>query len=174
MLYQLSYCAAASVGIWQELVLAEQICRPTWWCPSPISLSVRESKTRKQVQLFFLKFCFPSFSIDVIWSFVHIQKYFLPNLWKWYWMDFLMVANQVGVLKGHQYAGSNCNTAVEHTLLSKTLEVMGLNPARCWAFFFSSLSFQLWVLYSSPPQRCNTTDFPIKICLAVQLEANHT
>ena len=59
------------------------------------------------------------------------------------------------------------------SLQSKTLEVMGLNPAAgCWAFFFSTLSCQQCILNSGPSQRCNTTDFPIKICLAVQLEAN--
>ena len=55
-------------------------------------------------------------------------------------------------------------------LQSKTLEDLGLNPARCWAFFFSSLSNQLCVLNSGPSQRCNTSDFPIKIGLAMQLE----
>ena len=56
---------------------------------------------------------------------------------------------------------------------SKTLEVVGLNPTGCWAFFFSSLSHQYSVLNSGPLWRFDITDFPIKICLAVQLEAKH-
>ena len=51
---------------------------------------------------------------------------------------------------------------VEHTPASKNLEVMGSNPARCWAFFLSSLSYQECVLNSDPSQRCNTSDFPIE------------
>ena len=48
----------------------------------------------------------------------------------------------------------------------------GFNPAGCWAFF-SSLSSQWCVLNSGPLRRYSTSDFPIKLCLAVQLEAKH-
>ena len=35
--------------------------------------------------------------------------------------------------------GSGCGTAVEHIPAEQTLEVVGSNPANCWAFFFSIL-----------------------------------
>ena len=41
------------------------------------------------------------------------------------------------------FAGSGCDTGVEHR--PRNREVVGLNPARCWAFFFSFLSYQYWV-----------------------------
>ena len=47
-------------------------------------------------------------------------------------------------------------------LWSNALEVVGWNSVGCWAFFFSSLYYQQWVLYSGPSWRCNTGEFPIK------------
>ena len=35
--------------------------------------------------------------------------------------------------------GSGCGTALEHTPHER--KVMGSNPTRCWAFFFSSLTY---------------------------------
>ena len=63
--------------------------------------------------------------------------------------------------------GSSCSTAVDQR--SKTLEVVGLNSARCWAF--SSLLYPISSasLHSGPSWRCNTSDFPNKICLAMHL-----
>ena len=63
--------------------------------------------------------------------------------------------------------GRGCSTVVER---SYTLEVVGSNSAMCGPFFFSSLSYQ-YCVNLSPSQTSNTTDFPVKICLAVQLEA---
>ena len=64
--------------------------------------------------------------------------------------------------------GSGCSTAVERTPHIK--EVVGSNPARCWALF-SPLFSHYCVLNSGHSRRYNTSDFPIKISLAVQLEA---
>ena len=44
--------------------------------------------------------------------------------------------------------GSGCGTSVEHTPRDRV--VVGSNPAGCWAFFFSSLSYQECVLNQVP------------------------
>ena len=56
---------------------------------------------------------------------------------------------------------------LQHSLHSETLEVVGLRKSCRVLFYF------LPYLISSEPliQRCNTTNFSIKICLAMQLEA---
>ena len=56
-------------------------------------------------------------------------------------------------------AGSGCSTAVERR--PRNREVVGSNPARCWAFF-SSLFSQWCILNLGPSKRCNTPDFPTK------------
>ena len=39
-----------------------------------------------------------------------------------------------------ELCGSGCHTGVEHRPTLQTLEVMGSNPARCWAFFSFSIA----------------------------------
>ena len=55
----------------------------------------------------------------------------------------------VPFLNDQRLVGAGCGTAVEHTPRDK--DVMGLNPAGCWAFLFSSLSYQQSVLNQVPP-----------------------
>ena len=54
--------------------------------------------------------------------------------------------------------------------LPHNLEVLSSNPPDARAFFLISYRRQS-VLNQVPQQRCNTTDFPVKICLANLLEA---
>ena len=61
--------------------------------------------------------------------------------------------------------GSSCSTAVEHTPAEQNSWGRGFLSHRV-------LSYQKCILNSCPSRRCNTTDFPLKKFLAVQLEAN--
>ena len=49
---------------------------------------------------------------------------------------------------------------------SKTLEVVGSNPAECWTFFFSFLFYQLCVLNSDPSRKIKISYLPIKNMLS--------
>ena len=55
--------------------------------------------------------------------------------------------------------GRSCSSAVEH--LPRVREVIGSNPAGCWAFVSSLLLCQ-WCFLKQVPQWCDTSDFPIK------------
>ena len=68
-----------------------------------------------------------------------------------------------------QDSGSGCSRMAELTAHER--EVVGSNPDRCLACFLFSINQQC-AFNSGPSRRCNTTDFPIKICLAWQLEAH--
>ena len=59
--------------------------------------------------------------------------------------------------------GSGCITAVER--MPHDREVVGLNPAGCWAFFLFSIPSVVRALNSGLSWRCNTTDFLIKYAL---------
>ena len=50
----------------------------------------------------------------------------------------------VPFLNDQRLVGAGCGAVVEHTPRDK--DVIGLNPAGCWAFLFSSLFYQRSVL----------------------------
>ena len=71
--------------------------------------------------------------------------------------------------------GSGCSIAVEHTIRDR--EVVGSNPARCWAFF-NTLSFYVFLSLSISGvslirsfTEVQHSDFLRNNCIAVQLEA---
>ena len=59
---------------------------------------------------------------------------------------------------------SSCGTSVDHTLSERG---RGFESRWVLAFFFSSPSYPE---SGTQSQQCNTTDFPLKLCLAMQLE----
>ena len=68
----------------------------------------------------------------------------------------------------NNFVGSSCSTVVEHTPYDR--EIVGSNPAMCWAF--SLLYLISSALLIQVPHGGATLLIFLKICLAVQLEAN--
>ena len=68
----------------------------------------------------------------------------------------------------NEATGSSCSTAVENIPAEQNSWGCGFEFCQIQGFFllFSSLSYQSCVLISSPSQRCNTIDFPIKDVLS--------
>ena len=89
------------------------------------------------------------------------------NQHEYYKLIYCLTRSAIHVLRG-------CSTAVEH--MPRNLEVVGLNPARCWAYFLLFFSFLLslptylhkWSDLNQVPQGGAT----LTVCIERKIEKN--